>query len=233
VLDEAKIRRNCPTLHHLTSESFAAGTALFVLERLFAYRDRLTPSEHRRLSDAAMALAEGQRAELAHTGDHQLSVAQYYRVIEAKTARLFSCALLLGAEGSHVPTRDLARFGREAGLALQIVDDVLDYAADEHQFGKRPGTDLRARKVTLPLLLLRDRMAIPERERLADWLGSSDPGVFLRVRAAMHHHGALEDALERARTHRQRALESLSRWPDNPGVTLLRQAVDRFVERRQ
>ncbi len=233
IVDEAKIRRGHPTLHHATSQAFAAGTALFVLERIFLQRDRLSTGERKRLSDAALALAEGQRSELAHTGDHQMSVAQYYRVIEAKTARLFSCAALLGADASPAAHRDLAKFGREAGLSFQVVDDILDYSGDERTLGKRPGTDLRARKITLPLLLLRDRMTVPEREQLADWLGSDDPRALEQVRLQLARYAVIDDCLSRARTHQQRALDAISRWPENPGVHVLRQLAVRFVERRQ
>jgi octaprenyl-diphosphate synthase len=101
---------------------------------------------------------------------------------------------------------------------------VLDYTGDEATLGKQPGTDLRARKITLPLLVLRDRMApiggLP-----------AGPHDFDAIRELMARHGVAEDCLARARTHRDRALDALSALPPSSGRDELAALADRFVAR--
>jgi octaprenyl-diphosphate synthase len=235
ILDEARVRRGVPTLHHATDAPFALGIAGHVLARLQIASRSLAPPVRAALFDAASTLAEGQRQELAHTGDDQLPIAAYYRIIEAKTARLFGCAAVLGARtagATESRVSALARYGREAGLAFQIVDDVLDYVGDERSFGKRPGTDLRAGKVTLPLLLLRDRLDSTGRDTLAAVLrGTADarrtafPWVIDRMRA-LDIEG---DALSRARVHRERAIAALVGVERPEALVAL---ANRLVERR-
>lgn len=239
MLDEARIRRGLPTLHHATDVPFASVVAAYALARVAITSRALAPPLRRALHDAATTLAEGQRAELAHTADDQLPVSVYYRVIEAKTARLFACAAALGARCANAKApvvQALARYGREAGLAFQIVDDVLDFFGDEHDLGKRPGTDLRAGKVTLPLLLLRDRLDANGRETLAAVLRSDPearrtafPWVLERMRAL----GIEADCLSRAGVHRDRAVAALDVLPPGPDRDALVALADRLVARRR
>ena len=87
--------------------------------------------------------------------------ADYNRVIELKTAELFRVSCLLGARlAGYGPAfaAAAAEFGRQLGIAYQIYDDLADYFGDETRIGKTLGTDLRSGKLTLPLLLLRERL---------------------------------------------------------------------------
>ena len=150
-----------------------------------------------------------------------------------------SCAASLGARCADAPepvVQALARYGREAGLAFQIVDDVLDFFGDEQDLGKRPGTDLRAGKVTLPLLLLRDRLDPNGRETLAAVL-RSDPesrrSAFPWVLERMRTLGIEADCLSRAGVHRDRAIASLDGVPPGAGRDALTALADRLVARRR
>ena len=222
VVDRAALRRGGPTLHTATSIPFAAGVAAFVFARIHRALRGMHPAIREHLVRAAAALAEGERSELAHTGDLDLTVTGYYRIIEAKTARLFSAAAAAGAlsvEAGKADVRALVRFGREAGLAFQIVDDLLDYVADERVLGKRPGTDHAARKVTLPLLFLdlhgADPFALP----------------FEAVRDAIVGQGVQELTRARAREHLARAHAALEPLPGDAGRAHLAALATRFVER--
>ena len=143
-------------------------------------------------------------------------------IIEAKTARLFSAAALTGAlavEAEPTHAKALGRYGREIGLAFQIVDDLLDYIGDEGVLGKRPGTDLTAGKVTLPLILLSDRLDRHDRRRLASALG--DRAALGWVRAMIDQHDVIDACEERAGLHRARAQAAIAKLPDAPGRQLL------------
>ncbi len=238
IVDEATLRRGASTLHQATSEPFAIGVTAWILARIAVELRQLPPDVRSTMADAAQTLAEGQRSELHHTGDPELSLTGYYRIIEAKTARLFAASAAMGGTvggGNPRQVAALFRYGVEAGLAFQIVDDVLDYTGALDLLGKRPGTDMRARKVTLPVLLLRERLDIRGRDRLATILfdASSDPNEadLDWMRLAMHRHDIVSDCIRRARTHRDRALDALSTLPRGEGRDVLMALANRFVER--
>ncbi|UJR83368.1 polyprenyl synthetase family protein [Sandaracinus amylolyticus] len=238
VLDGATLRRGGPTLHHATSVPFATAVALQLLARL-AMAARDLPGESRVLvADTAAALAEGEWSEMRHSGDPTISITAYCRVIEAKTARLFATACALGglaARATPASIRALTRAGREAGLAFQIVDDLLDAIGDEAELGKRRGTDLRARKPTLPTLLLRDALPPIERARLESLIRGDRACTDVEVAWAARRIEELEvdeRCRERADAHLSRALAELARLPDREGAALLEGLFTRCVERR-
>lgn len=217
IIDGAELRRGHPALHDATSSSFATGVAAFVFARVVRCSHGMHPDIRRHLVRAAIALAEGERLELRHTGDRSLALTRYYEIIEAKTARLFACAAAVGGLAVEAPRKQvgaLLRFGRELGLAFQIIDDLLDYLGDETSLGKRPGTDLRAAKLTLPLLLLRERLDPTADARLLAALGRDDDFAWTRDRLLEH---AIDDRCRaRANTHLDRAIAALAALPSGP-----------------
>lgn len=224
MLDEAPLRRGVGTLHTVTSAPFSVLTAGSLLHTISVLAEREVPGVRSALLDAATMLADGERMEVALGERGVVGRTEYMRIIEAKTARLFSCAALVGAHavgaGKRVG-RALGTFGKEVGIAFQIVDDTLDYVGDEATLGKRPGTDHAARKVTLPLLFLAEREGVPAQALLER--------PFERVRAEVLDAGVGERALEVARRHVGLALGAVSHLPAEEA--LARFAV-RLVERR-
>jgi len=234
VLDRAALRRGGPTLHTATSVPFAAGVAGFVFSRIHRALRGMHPGIRDRLVEAATALVQGEQAELRHTRDDGLELTGYYRIIEAKTARLFACAAAVGGLSVEAPAarvKELARFGTEAGLAFQIIDDLLDYVGDEQLLGKRPGTDLVEGKRTLPTFILWERMTPDERVRLDAALDGSDLSELPWVRERMEAHDVPHACRDRAWTHLGRAQEALARMPSQEGRALLMDLAERMVER--
>ncbi len=224
MVDEAPRRRGVPTLHTLTSPPHAALVVGFVLRRLATLAENETACVRDCLYDAAVTLADGERLELGASEPGVVDRTAYMRIIEAKTARLFSCAAMVGAfavgaDAGHV--RALGAFGKHAGIAFQIVDDALDYAGDERELGKVPGTDHTARKVTLPVLLLAESERCDARELL--------DRPFFEVRQRMIHLGVPEACVDVARHHLGIARAKLAPLPD-PAV--LRTFTSRLAERR-
>ena len=112
-----------------------------------------------------MALALGELAQRRDAFDGSISAERYLERCELKTGRLFECACLIGrlggsgavAAGRADPLAALEVFGREIGLAFQLLDDVLDVTGPPERTGKARGTDLLDGTVTLPLILARER----------------------------------------------------------------------------
>jgi octaprenyl-diphosphate synthase len=116
--------------------------------------------------------------QLLNCGDPEVDEARYLRVIELKTARLFEAACRVGALVAGAPAAVVAacgRYGHHLGMAFQLVDDVLDFVADEAESGKRVGTDLAEGKPTLPLIHARDH---------------GEPAAAAHIRAAIAQGGS-------------------------------------------
>src|SRR5690606_33031179 len=142
--------------------------------------------------------------------DVAITEADHFEIIRRKTADLFACCSEIGgmlgaAEPAHRTA--LRNYGFDLGLAFQIVDDVLDYTADEQVLGKPLASDLRDGKVTLPVILLLER-AGAEAEPVVHKIiadGQVTPEEWRTLRGLLDRHGAIDAAFERAIRHATRA----------------------------
>jgi len=163
VLDRAPLRRGLPTVFATDGRDAAVSTGDHLFARAFG---ELAVIGHagavQTLSIASSALVRGELMQRADAWSADVVVARYLERCELKTASLFetACRLgaLLGAPGPGAADR-LGSFGRQIGLAFQILDDVLDLAGAPGQTGKRRGTDLLDGTVTLPLIYAREESA--------------------------------------------------------------------------
>ncbi len=122
------------------------------------------------LSDATTQMAEGEVQQLISTCDLDLDEESYLGVVRNKTAILIAAACRVGGIlGGIDPTREeaLAAFGMDLGMAFQLMDDALDYVADQEEFGKAKGHDLAEGKMTLPLIHVLRHCSDEERQRVA------------------------------------------------------------------
>jgi heptaprenyl diphosphate synthase component 2 len=164
VVDSSELRRGEATL------SIKIGNALAVLvgDYLFAQSaNRCVATENQPvISLFAQTLAnmcQGQIEEASRGNNPHLKLTRddYYQTIWGKTASLFvlACeggALLAGLAPAEVEA--VRTFGKQLGLAFQLVDDILDFAGDEHELGKPVGSDLRQGTITLPVVYLREEL---------------------------------------------------------------------------
>jgi geranylgeranyl pyrophosphate synthase len=157
VLDGAPVRRGRPTVVARSGRNRAVEVGDLLLSRAFA---ELAIGDGRgevaELSSASVALALGELAQRSDAYDTSISEERYLQRCSLKTARLFESACRLGRLASGGSgTEDLDSFGREIGLAFQLLDDVLDVTGPPERTGKARGTDLLDGTVTLPLILAR------------------------------------------------------------------------------
>lgn len=214
IIDRADMRRGSPALHDITSPLFAVGVTAFLLGRRIEGARNLPSGAAELLLDAELSLLKGECLELCAVSPRARNISAYYRTIDAKTARLFSCAASLGAIAGESPSRKtylraLAKYGREVGLAFQIIDDLRDYAGDSKTLGKRVGTDFDNGIATLPLLLLQQATDVPTGADF-EW-----------IRKAMTAYSIPARCLDRAKKHIESALLAIKSLPDQEGVDVL------------
>ncbi len=172
------------------------------------------------LSRTAAVIAEGEVHQLITANDTASTEAAYLEIIEAKTAALFAAASRVGAVVAERPEAEemaLEAYGRNLGIAYQIVDDMLDFSARQSEFGKSVGDDFRDGKITLPILIAFDRGDAAER---AFWrrtleTGEQRPGDLEHAIALIERRGALSETLARAAAYADAAIAALSIFPDS------------------
>jgi|YNPNPStandDraft_1061719.scaffolds.fasta_scaffold08388_3 octaprenyl-diphosphate synthase len=175
VVDHADLRRGSRSVNSLWSSE----TSILIGDFLFT-RSFCMMVEHgdmrilELMSKACNQLAEGEILELAKSGDPGIGEDDYLAIVRDKTAVLISAACRLGPILGEKPEweGDLSLFGMNLGVAFQLVDDVLDYAAEEEELGKTIGKDIQEGKVTLPIIRTLGRCTALERKRLMEVIRS-------------------------------------------------------------
>ncbi len=188
------------------------------------------------LSNAACVIAEGEVLQLSMSQDTTTTEDSYLQVVGAKTAALFSAAAEVGGVIANRPRGEeqaLQSYGRNLGIAFQLVDDALDYGGSKASLGKNTGDDFRERKITLPVVLSFRRGSEKERnfwkrtleagEQTADDLGYAQK--------LMKKHNAIADTIERARHYGDIACDALAIFPDSEWKAALMEAVAFCISR--
>ncbi len=181
------------------------------------------------LSNASAIIAEGEVDQLTAQRKIDTSEERYLHIIRAKTAALFAAASRIAAvvaECSDEEEKALDEYGRNLGVAFQLVDDALDYDADAAQMGKDRGDDFREGKMTLPVILAYARGSEEEREFWKAAIAgfrTSDEDLDEAIRL-IDRHNAVSDTKARARHFAQRAIDALSIFPDGRARQAMTQA---------
>lgn len=188
------------------------------------------------LSSASKIISEGEVHQLLTQNDTETSESAYQEVIQAKTAQLFSAAARIGAIVSDRPAVEeeaLEIYGKNLGIAFQLVDDVLDYSAKEAELGKTIGDDFREGKITLPVILAYRRGSEKDRAFLRRTLEEQKQKADDLEHAIeiMNRNDALTDTVERARHYGAIARDALGIFNDVPEREALIEAIDFCIHR--
>jgi octaprenyl-diphosphate synthase len=188
------------------------------------------------LSRASAVIAEGEVDQLTAQRRVETGEDHYLAIIGAKTAALFAAACRIAAVVAERDERvedALDCYGRNLGIAFQLVDDAIDYASDEATMGKDAGDDFRDGKVTLPVILGYARGSDADRRfwREAIEEGANDDAALARAIRLLRDTGALDDTLARARTYGQRAIDALGPFPAGKAKAALTEAVEFAIAR--
>lgn len=221
VVDASALRRGERTANFIwgNKESVLVGDYLFAqaFELMVAAGDLKVLQI---LSRASGVIAEGEVLQLATQKNLEATFEMYLAVVESKTAALFAAATQAGAIVAGADPRGeeaLRSFGRNLGVAFQLVDDALDYAGREQSLGKSVGDDFREGKMTLPVVYAFDRASGADRDfwRRTIAEGRQRPDDFDRARDLIAATRALEDTFACARRYAARALDDLALAPTN------------------
>lgn len=188
------------------------------------------------LSRAAATIAQGEVDQLTTTGNLETTEDRYLEVIIGKTAVLFAAACQVAAviaEWDDSTESALESYGRNLGIAFQLVDDAIDYASTADVMGKSAGDDFREGKLTLPVILAYARGNEDERAFWRRTLATMDrkPGDFEQAVAIMARRQAVTDTLKRAHLYGERAIDALAGFPDSAAKAALIEAADFTVQR--
>jgi geranylgeranyl diphosphate synthase type I len=164
-----------------------------------------------RFTQTCLALTEGQYLDMSFERRNDVSVDEYLRMIQGKTAALVGASLAIGAlvgGAGPAPTAALQRFGEEMGLAFQIRDDILGIWGDPEVTGKPAGNDLLRRKKSLPILYALNHERVGEQfETLLS--ASPEPGHLARALTLLEQAGARPYAESLIHTHHQAGIDAL------------------------
>ena len=237
VVDESNLRRGDATANVLWGNQPSVLVGDFLFSRAFQIMVQDGSLEVLRvLANASAIISEGEVMQLETMNNVEIPEEKYLEVIAAKTAALFAAACRIGAviAGRGTVEEDaLENFGRNLGIAFQLVDDTLDYSAQQATLGKTVGDDFREGKVTLPLLLAYRRGDADER---AFWRrciseGEQGDGDLEKAMELLRRHDAPRDSIERARHYGAMARDGLGIFPDGEAKRALTDVVDFCIER--
>jgi len=237
VVDESTMRRGKPAARMVWGNAASVLVGDFLLGQAFLMMVETgnLPALNV-LSRAAAVIAEGEVFQLAKSGDLTTTADDYMQVIEAKTATLFSAATTVGAMAGNAEDASVAAmtsYGRELGLAFQLVDDVLDYGGVSGTMGKNRGDDLREGKMTLPVILALESANAADRSAIASALGKADcdEDGMADVVEIFDRLGVLQQTVAKAEAHAATAVAALRVLPASPLRSLLSDTAEFCVAR--
>ena len=237
VVDESGLRRGKETARMIWGNQASVLVGDFLLGQAFRMLvDVGSLPVLKILSNAAAIIAEGEVMQLAAAKNTATTEDAYLAIINAKTAALFSAAAEVGAAIASRPAPQqaaLKSYGRNLGLAFQLVDDALDYSGDSAHLGKSVGDDLREGKITLPVILSFRRGSESERRFWTKTMvdGNVEPGDLEHAIGLMKRHKAIEATLERARSFGAVARDALAIFPERAEKAAMQQVIEFCVHR--
>ncbi|MCX8044414.1 MAG: polyprenyl synthetase family protein [Desulfobacterota bacterium] len=222
VIDHAEVRRGRSPAHVLWGNQATILAGDFLLSQAFALAVKVHNMDVLNVIAAtSICLTEAETYQVAKTGDPMTTEDDYFFIVRNKTASLIAAASRIGAILSGMPPdaeRALERYGLHVGIAFQIMDDVLDYASNEKQFGKTICKDLQEGSITLPFIAALRNSPPEDRESMIRMLKAKNytPEDIAHIAQLVHEHGGTAYARAQAQTHIRTAIDSLDHFEDTP-----------------
>jgi len=222
IIDEATVRRGRRSANSRWGNDITVllGDFLYTKSMSLALSQDNLPIL-RVLSDVTLRMIEGELLEIEGNADLEVSEAQHLDIIRRKTADLFSACMAIGGmlgEVGEERLRALSSYGLNLGICFQMVDDLLDFTADEKVLGKPVASDLREGKLTLPVIYLLRRGGRKAADLVQAVLTDRGFGRVSREQmlALAHEHGVLEECRAMAERYAEMARQELTAFEPSP-----------------
>lgn len=236
VIDGADVRRGLPS----TNQQWGNQTSVLAGDWLYMQAFNLAVRQRNfyvldLLIDLTQMMVEGELLQKEWVGRIDINEEEHSQLVRRKTACLFAACARLGSivsSGSDFE-QPLADYGWNLGMAFQLIDDILDFTADEAVLGKPVGGDLREGKVTLPLIIALQRCTQEERRLVQTVLrdGSYTAVSVEAIRAIVKKYRGIEDTRERALKYTDTAVAQLGPLPESDYKRALHAVTDWVVDR--
>ncbi len=235
-LDEADTRRHAPTVN----AGWGNKVSILLGDMLFTHAFHLTSTVDGRacnlIGEATNRVCAGELRQVCERGNLHLTEADYFAILDGKTAALTEVCGRLGALyacASEATADRLAAFGRNLGIAFQVADDLLDLTGDEQKAGKTLGTDLEQQKLTLPVIHALNKLPPAEADALREVLRSPDLDRRAKVAAVLEGTGSVGYARRRAEEFARNARSALECLPRSECRAILEQITDWSIRREK
>lgn len=238
VVDNAKVRRGKIAANVLFGNESSVLIGDYLYSRAFDLMVKEGDTEILKiLAKTTNLLSEGEILELVKTSDIEIKEEEYFKIIERKTAALFSAACEIGGLLGNLDKKRieaLRDFGYYFGLIFQITDDILDYTSCESVFGKKIGTDLKEGKVTLPLIKALRDTSQKERLYIKRVLEKKNQKKedFQKVKNLIEKYGGISYAFSKIHEFSRKAKERLLLFPPSEYRVALSELIDFLLVRK-
>jgi octaprenyl-diphosphate synthase len=235
VVDESEMRRGQETASSIWGNEAAVLVGDYLYSRAFQMMVQAQSLPIMNLlADTTNTIAQGEVMQLLNINDPDTSEARYHQVIYSKTACLFEAAARIGAIISHADgaiADALGEYGKQLGIAFQLVDDALDYEADSAELGKNVGDDLAEGKPTLPLIHALEKGNPQQQALIRQAIEQGGLEHIDAITAAIRETGALAYTHRQAIEHAERARAALDALPSSAARDALAFIANFAVER--
>ena len=237
VIDGSDIRRRRKTLNNIWGNQSSILIGDYLLSRCFEMMVEDGSLEVLKLLSATSAeISQGEVLQLQHKGEVDILEETYLKIISAKTASLFSAATIVGSILTNKESKvkeALEFYGKNLGLTFQIADDTLDYNSDINIFGKEIGNDFFEGKVTLPIILLYQKVEPNEKKELKTFFEKNERSIkeFKKVLLMIKKYNIIPDCYSKAEYFINRASDSLSIFKECKEKEILKNLTSFSLER--
>ena len=228
VIDEGKVRIGKETLNKVWNNHSSVLIGDYLLSRCFEMMVEDGNLEVLKLlSSTSSKIAQGEVLQLQHKGEVDMLEETYLKIISAKTAELFAAATKVGAILSDAESKKkdaLEFYGRNLGLTFQIADDTLDYNSELKLFGKNIGQDFFEGKITLPIILLFQKLDNNDKENLTKIFNQETRSKddFKRIINLINKYKIIQECYQKAQHYINLASNSLSVFKDSEEKDILK-----------
>ena len=235
VVDNSDSRRGIKTAH----QSFGNESTILVGDFLYSRAFQIMVQINHMgimevMSDATNTIAEGEVLQLINSGNPKINKEQYLEVIYRKTGKLFEAAMVVGgllSNQSQTVLNTLQLFGKELGMAYQIVDDVLDYSSSFEIMGKDVGDDLSEGKVTLPMIYTLERAMPDMQEMIGQAILNKDSRNADKIIGTIQSTGSIASSVNDAKEKTEFALHSIQSLDNSKYKTALTNLAEIILHR--